>query len=86
MVFRIKPEPPQAEWTPKRMVLKIQSRQDLWRVCMRSSYSTVIIPELEFEFSADGKRHCDNIYNHVASAGAATCRRLAVPVNPLECR
>lgn len=68
VVFRVKAEPPQSEWLPRKMVFKVTERKDLWRVCLKSQYATVIIPELEFEFSADGKRHLDSLYNHVASA------------------
>eukprot|EP00798_Chlamydomonas_sp_ICE-L_P021791 gene21791-28811_t len=40
----------------------------LWNVCYKSTYATIEIPELEFEISADGKRHWDSIYNHIAGA------------------
>jgi hypothetical protein len=37
-------------------------------MCLKSEWATIEIPELEFELSADGKRHTDSIYNHIASA------------------
>ncbi|KAG2445389.1 hypothetical protein HXX76_000011 [Chlamydomonas incerta] len=66
--FQITPEPPQSEWKPVRMTLTVQNRQDLWRVCLKSPHARVEIPELEFEISADGKKHIDSIYNHIAQA------------------
>jgi C4-type Zn-finger protein len=50
------------------MTVKINSTADLWRTCYKSPYAMIEIPELEFEFSADGKRHTDSIYNHIGSA------------------
>jgi hypothetical protein len=50
------------------MTVAITSTQDLWRVCLKSKWARIEIPELEFEISADGKRHVDSIYNHIASA------------------
>jgi hypothetical protein len=38
-------------------------------VCLTTHRATHFkTPELEFEISADGKRHVDSIYNHIASA------------------
>jgi C4-type Zn-finger protein len=50
------------------MTVKINSTADLWCTCYKSPYAMIEIPELEFEFSADGKRHTDSIYNHIGSA------------------
>jgi hypothetical protein len=50
------------------MTVKINSTADLWRTCYKSPHATIEIPELEFEFSADGKRHTDSIYNHIGAA------------------
>jgi hypothetical protein len=33
-VFRMIPDPPPEECTPQRLVLKIETRADLWRVLM----------------------------------------------------
>jgi C4-type Zn-finger protein len=68
LVFRIKPDPPRDEWKPVRMTVVVRDVADLWRVCLKSQHARVEIPELEFEISADGKRHIDSIYNHIASA------------------
>lgn len=67
-VYKVKPEPPQEEWKAKKMTLKITDRKDLWNVCFKSAHARIEIPEIEFEFSPDGKRHIDSIYNHMASA------------------
>jgi hypothetical protein len=37
-------------------------------VCLKSKWANIEVPELEFKISADGKRHTDSIYNHIASA------------------
>lgn len=66
--FQMKLEPPQSEWRPVKMTVKVNSTTDLWRVCLKSKWATIEIPELEFEISADGKRRTDSIYNHIASA------------------
>eukprot|EP00195_Chlamydomonas_chlamydogama_P006353 CAMPEP_0202896696 /NCGR_PEP_ID=MMETSP1392-20130828/5645_1 /ASSEMBLY_ACC=CAM_ASM_000868 /TAXON_ID=225041 /ORGANISM="Chlamydomonas chlamydogama, Strain SAG 11-48b" /LENGTH=226 /DNA_ID=CAMNT_0049582139 /DNA_START=48 /DNA_END=725 /DNA_ORIENTATION=- len=68
LVFRVKPEPPQEEWRPVKMSLRIADREDLWNVCYKSPYARVEIPELEFEISPDGKKRTDSIYNHIAGA------------------
>ncbi|GIL88759.1 hypothetical protein Vretimale_17208 [Volvox reticuliferus] len=66
--FQILPEPPREEWKATRQTLTIQNRSDLWRVCLKSPHARVEIPELEFEISADGKKHIDSIYNHITQA------------------
>eukprot|EP00775_Hariotina_reticulata_P013024 gene13024-13153_t len=66
--FQLKVDPPRSEWKPVKMTVKINEVSDLWRVCLKSPYARVEIPELEFEISADGKRHVDSIYNHIGSA------------------
>lgn len=68
LYFQIKPELPRSQWRATKMTVKISSTADLWRTCYKSPYATIEIPELEFEFSADGKRHTDSIYNHIGSA------------------
>jgi len=50
------------------MTVRINSTKDLWRVCLKSPHARIEIPELEFEISADGKRHIDSVYNHIAAA------------------
>ncbi|GFR43978.1 hypothetical protein Agub_g5122 [Astrephomene gubernaculifera] len=66
--FQITPEPPRDQWRATRLTLTVQSRADLWRVCLKSPHARVEIPELEFEISADGKKHVDSIYNHIAQS------------------
>lgn len=66
--FQIRPDPPQSSWRACKMTVKIESTKDLWRVCLKSPNARIEIPELEFEISADGKRHIDSIYNHIAAA------------------
>jgi hypothetical protein len=64
----MKADPPREAWRPVKMTVQVNSTSDLWRVCLKSKWATIEIPELEFEISADGKRHTDSIYNHIASA------------------
>ena len=66
--FQIRPEPPRESWVPCKMTVRIESTKDLWRVCLKSPYARIEIPELEFEISADGKRHIDSVYNHIGAA------------------
>eukprot|EP00877_Chromochloris_zofingiensis_P000781 jgi/Chrzof1/10703/Cz05g09120.t1 len=66
--FQVKPEPPKEEWRPVKMTVHVNDVKDLWRVCLKSPHARIEIPELEFEISADGKRHIDSIYNHIGSA------------------
>ena len=67
-VFRIIPDPPAEECTPQRLVLKLETRADLWRVLMLHPGAYVEIPELEFEIGADHRRRVDSVYNHVAAS------------------
>jgi len=66
--FRIKPLPPVDERIPTKYVYRITERADLWRVFLKSTTGTVIIPEMEFEIGEDGSRHVDAVYNHIAAA------------------
>lgn len=66
--FRMKPLPPLEERLPTKLVYRIESSADLWRVCLKAPGARVTIPELEFEIGADGKRHVDTVYNHLAAA------------------
>lgn len=59
---------PRSAWRDTKMTVRIESTKDLWRVCLKSPNARIEIPELEFEISADGKRHIDSIYNHIAAA------------------
>lgn len=67
-VFRVIPDPPASECTPQRLVLKIESRADLWRVLMLHPGAYVDIPELEFEIGQDHKRRVDSVYNHISAS------------------
>eukprot|EP00854_Cymbomonas_tetramitiformis_P023758 gene23758-28802_t len=66
--FRLLPPPPPETLTPTTYKLRISSRQDLWRVCLKSPVAKAAIPEIEFEVGCDNKRRVDSIYNHVAAA------------------
>mmetsp|Transcript_25719 Transcript_25719/g.43102 ORF Transcript_25719/g.43102 Transcript_25719/m.43102 type:complete len:225 (+) Transcript_25719:198-872(+) len=66
--FRVKPPPPPELRVGKVYTLRMTSREDLWRVCLKSPTATASIPEMEFEVGADSKRHIDSVYNHVAAA------------------
>jgi hypothetical protein len=66
--FALKADPPRSAWRGLKLTVQIKDTSDLWRVCLKSKWARIEIPELEFEISADGKRHTDSIYNHIASA------------------
>mmetsp|Transcript_2898 Transcript_2898/g.5372 ORF Transcript_2898/g.5372 Transcript_2898/m.5372 type:complete len:276 (-) Transcript_2898:162-989(-) len=69
LVFRVKKERPKEEWTARKMVYKINSTKDLWTVFLKSKNAIVRIPELnDFEFSPDGVKRIDTIYNHIGTA------------------
>ena len=53
---------------PTKYVYRVTESADLWRVFLKSTTGTVIIPEMEFEIGEDGNRHVDAIYNHLAAA------------------
>lgn len=67
-VFRVIPDPPPEQCTPQRLVLKIESRADLWRILMLHPGAWVEIPELEFEIGQDHKRRVDSVYNHISAS------------------
>lgn len=73
--FKILPPPPPGSRPSTKMVLQVNSTQDLWRVCMKSADATVEIPELEFQIGADQRRKIDSIYNHSAYALPRACAR-----------
>merc|ERR1711871_30529 len=66
--FRMKALPPMDERIPTKLVYRINSSDDLWRVALKSSTARMFFPELEFEIAPDGLRHVDAVYNHIASA------------------
>jgi len=66
--FRMKELPAEEDRVPCKLVYRIENSEDLWRVFMKMPKCSLQIPELEFEISADGVRHVDCIYNHLASA------------------
>jgi len=48
--------------------LRVQTKEDLWRVLMRSPNCAMEIPEIDFFVGGDIKRNVDSVYNHVAGA------------------
>jgi len=69
LMFCMKKEPPQTQWTPKKMVYKINTTQDLWTVFMMSKHCVVRIPELDdFELRPFRNTRVDTIYNHIGHA------------------
>eukprot|EP01134_Creolimax_fragrantissima_P004150 CFRG4150T1 len=69
LVFRLKLKlQDNTERVPRQHVLKITSRDDLWRTCLKAKDSKIVVKELEFEIGADGKRHIDTIYNIMGNA------------------
>ena len=62
------PEPDEDDLRPMRLICRIRTTEDLWRVCLKSQEARAEIPEMEFEVGADGARKVDAIYNHISSA------------------
>ena len=54
--------------TPRKLVMKMESRSELYTVCLKAPDAKIEIPELEFEIGADSKVHVDTIYNHIGAA------------------
>ena len=50
------------------MRLRVKTREDLWRVFMKSPNAELEIPEIDFRVGGDAKRVVDSVYNHVAAA------------------
>ena len=61
----LKPDP---DAPPRRLTLRVDSRDDLWRVLFKAPEATILIPHLEFEIGADHKRRVDTLYNYIAAA------------------
>ena len=53
---------------PRVMRLTVKTREDLWRVFMKSPNAELEIPEIDFRVGGDAKRCVDSVYNHVAAA------------------
>ena len=53
---------------PRVMRLRVKTREDLWRVFMKSPNAELEIPEIDFRVGGDAKRVVDSVYNHVAAA------------------
>ena len=53
---------------PRVMRLRVKTREDLWRVFMKSPNAEMEIPEIDFRVGGDAKRVVDSVYNHVAAA------------------
>eukprot|EP00298_Acanthocystis_sp_HF-20_P001113 c11510_g1_i1.p1 GENE.c11510_g1_i1~~c11510_g1_i1.p1 ORF type:complete len:236 (-),score=95.61 c11510_g1_i1:60-725(-) len=66
-VFRLV-DPPAHQAKHTKMTVHVKEKSDLWRVCMKSENSRIVIPEIEFEIGSDSKRHIDTIYNHIGQA------------------
>lgn len=66
--LRLLSEQQHGEKRAVRFTFTVNSGEDLWRVCVLSQHARVEIPELEFEICADGARHIDTIYSHIARA------------------
>ncbi|KAJ3153300.1 hypothetical protein HDU89_000931 [Geranomyces variabilis] len=75
--FRFRPEPTQDEWVHKRWTINVTHRDQLWWVLSKSAHARIEIPEIEFEIAADGARHIDSFYNHIANAAYNIARHAA---------
>ena len=59
---------PDPDAPPSVMTLRVENREDLWRVLFKSPDAKVTISHLEFEIGADSKRVIDTLYNHISHA------------------
>ncbi|KAJ3185399.1 hypothetical protein HDU87_000018 [Geranomyces variabilis] len=75
--FRFRPEPAEDEWVHKRWTINVTHRDQLWWVLSKSAHARIEIPEIEFEIAADGARHIDSFYNHIANAAYNIARHAA---------
>jgi len=67
--FRIKALPPIEERVHTKLVYKITSSEDLWRVCLKSPTARAFIPELEFEIGPTCTYNTHtHTHNHVISS------------------
>ncbi|KAJ3165199.1 hypothetical protein HDU88_004282 [Geranomyces variabilis] len=80
--FRFRPEPTQEEWVHKRWTINVTHRDQLWWVLSKSAHAWIEIPEIEFEIAADGARHIDSFYNHIANAAYNIARHAAAATAP----
>jgi C4-type Zn-finger protein len=53
---------------PRLLKLRVQTRQDLWRVLFKSPDASIRFPAMEFEIGTDHKRRIDSVYNYITSA------------------
>lgn len=44
--FRVVPEPPREQWTPTEMTYRVEERDQLWNVFMKSTVARIEIPEV----------------------------------------
>lgn len=68
LVFRMKPLVPVHDRKMFIKTFKVNTRQDLWRVCHKAPSAVLEFPDIEFEIGADAKRKIDSIYNHISGA------------------
>merc|ERR1711998_114290 len=75
--FKRKPQRDPATLKPFTKILQVQSRNDLWRVLLKTPDTKISIPHMEFEIGADGKRKIDSVYNHIACAAFNLSQHIA---------
>ncbi|ORZ36433.1 hypothetical protein BCR44DRAFT_27142 [Catenaria anguillulae PL171] len=68
LYFRVIPEPDQAHWVPKKMTYHINQRPQLWNVLLKSAHARLEVPALGLEFSADGRKRVDTVWNFLSQA------------------
>lgn len=67
--FSLELEPPEEEWTPRRLRISFSETKELWRVLHKSRNATVYFPDSGFVICREGTKHrSDSVYNHIASA------------------
>mmetsp|Transcript_2434 Transcript_2434/g.7785 ORF Transcript_2434/g.7785 Transcript_2434/m.7785 type:complete len:263 (+) Transcript_2434:12-800(+) len=61
----LKPDP---NSPPRELKLRVETRQDLWRVLFKAPEASIRFPSMEFEIGTDHKRRIDSLYNYITSA------------------
>lgn len=64
--FKVLQPDPDAQ--PRLLKLRVQTRQDLWRVLFKAPEASIRFPAMEFEIGTDHKRRIDTLYNYITSA------------------
>ncbi|KAJ3187178.1 hypothetical protein HDU85_007216 [Gaertneriomyces sp. JEL0708] len=66
--FKVLPDPSAEDWVPRRLVLRITDRSQLWNILLKSPTAALEIPEMEFAIQPNGVKKIDSLYNHIGNA------------------